>query len=127
MSTTFVKLPSGYVEIEWLRDVCEDLINTPFKFMKWEPRPALIDKNGKVSRLYTGQKYDPNYIDLVEDGWTHDHCQICDLNISDYENENTVTSGYFNAFDWVCKNCYEAVLDTDDFEKRLNDLPKKGK
>ena len=36
--------------------------------MNWKPRPALIDKTGKTSSLYTGQKFDPTYIDLIKDG-----------------------------------------------------------
>ena len=128
MGKILVKLPSVYVDIEWLRELCKDLKDdASFEYAQWKPRAALIDKNGGTSTLYTGQKYDSSYTNLVEDGWTHDHCPICDIRISDYKDENTVTSGYFNGFDWICKDCYEAVLDTDDIDKRINDLPKHEK
>jgi hypothetical protein len=123
MSNTFVKLPTGDVEIDHIREMCEDLKGTEFQLMEWRPRPALIDKNGKRTRLYTGQKFDANYIDLVEDGWTHDHCQICFVSIGEHENQYTQTEGYFNSYDWVCKSCYETFLTIDNLEEKLGELP----
>lgn len=75
MSYTFVKLPTGDIEIDHIREMCIDLGFTRFEFQIWKPRPALIDKAGQ-KWLYTGQKYDPKYIQLIEDGWTHDHCEV---------------------------------------------------
>ena len=46
----------------------EDLKDTTFHFMKWSPKPALIEKTGKTTLLYTGQQYDPKYINYIEDG-----------------------------------------------------------
>ena len=113
----FVKLPTGNIEIDHIREMYEELKETPFRFMNWNPRPALIEKSGKTTWLYTGQKFDPKYIALVEDGWTHDHCQICSISISEKENEYTITNGYFNGYNWVCKSCYESILTADDLEK----------
>lgn len=124
MSNTFVKLPTGDIEIDHIREMYEDLKDTSFEYMKWTPRPALIEKNGKTTWLYTGQKFDPNYISLVNDGWTHDHCQICSINISDNENEYIVTSGYFNGYDWVCKSCFEIIIVVDNLEKALTEMAK---
>jgi hypothetical protein len=51
-------------DVEWTRD-------------SWIPKPALLDKKGNVTHLYTGQKFDPKYFDLSDDAWDHDHCDIC--------------------------------------------------
>jgi hypothetical protein len=123
MSNTFIKLPTGDIEIEHIREMYEDLKGTDFHFMKWKPRPALVDKKGKTKWLYTGQKFDPTYIDLVEDGWTEDDCQICYVNIGENEYQYTQTEGYFNGFDWVCKSCYEALMSGDNLEDKLAELP----
>ena len=79
MSNTFVKLSTGDIEIEQIREVYEDLKGTDLKLMNWKPRSALIERNRGTVWLYTGQKFDPKYIDLIEDGWTHDHCQVCSV------------------------------------------------
>ena len=119
----YIKLPTGDFDIEDLREFYADLKDSSFKFSEWKSRPALIEKNRKASWLYTGQNYDPKFIDLVEDGWTHDDCYVCSKTITDTKNEYTETSGYSNGLDWVCKDCYEIVIDTDDLEKRLSKLP----
>ena len=52
MSNTFVKLPTGDIEIEHIREMYEDLKGTTFRYIRWKPRSALVDKNGKTTRLY---------------------------------------------------------------------------
>jgi hypothetical protein len=44
MSNTFVKLPTGDIEIEHIREVYEDLKGSEFQYMEWKPRAALIEK-----------------------------------------------------------------------------------
>jgi len=124
MKHTFVKLPTGDIEIDHIREMYEDLQATSFQYMTWKPRTALIEKNGKTSWLYTGQKFDPDYIELVEKGWTHDHCEICSISISDSKNHYTVTDGYFNGSEWLCKSCYETIIAVDNLEGKLAELPK---
>lgn len=87
MSYTFVKLPSGDIEIDHIREMYQDLKGCDFQFMDWKPRPALVEKNRGTSWLYTGQIFDPKYFELVEDGWTDDHCQICSVTIGENKNE----------------------------------------
>jgi hypothetical protein len=122
MKKNSIKLPTGYFETDHLREEYEYFKGHAFEYLKWKPRAALIDKNGKTSRLYTGQKYDPNFIDLVENGWMHDHCGVCSITLTDVENEFQQTSGYFNGFDWLCKWCYENIIAADDIEKRISEL-----
>jgi hypothetical protein len=123
MINTFVKLPNGDVGIDHIREMYEDLKGSDFQYMDWKPRPALVERNRGTSWLYIGQKFDSKYIDLVQDGWTHDHCQICAVTINENKNEHTVTVGYFDGYDWVCKSCYENILAVDNLKKKLNELP----
>jgi hypothetical protein len=123
MSNTFVKLTTGNIEIDHIKEVYADLKGSDLHYMKWKPRPALIEKNNGTSRLYAGQKFDPAYIDLVEDGWTHDHCQICFITMCENKNEDTVTDGYFDGYDWVCKSCYDTIITADNLEEKLKELP----
>jgi hypothetical protein len=122
MSNTFVKLPTGDIEIEHIREIYYDLKGTTFQDMKWKPRPALVDKNGKTTQLYTGQKFDPNYTELVEDGWTNDDCQICFVSIGEHENQYTKSECYFNGYDWVCKSCFETIFTSENLEEALAKL-----
>ena len=78
-------------------------------FKKWKRTPALKDKSGGVSRQYVGQSYNPKYIDLVEDGWTHDHCEICTKTISDTNQYDT--QGYNLDNDWICEECYHFFIE----------------
>ena len=124
MSNTFVKLPSGNIEIGHIRETYEDLKGSTFQYLKWTARQALIERKGGTSWLYTGQTYDSNYIDLVENGWTHDHCEICFMSFGDNENDYIFSSGYFNGYDWVCKSCYETIISVNNLEETLRELPK---
>ena len=74
---------------------------------KWTNLPALVHKSGSRTSLYDGQKFDPQYIDLLEDGWTHDHCEICWHTI--YETDEPEHGfGYKNIEDsWICCKCFE--------------------
>lgn len=120
MKHTFVRLPTGNIEIEHIREMYAELRHNNFLYTKWFPRPALIDKNGKTSWLYTGQNFDPKLIELVQDGWTHDHCQICSTTISEVDNEYSFSEGYFDSYDWVCKSCYDLILKSDNIEEFIN-------
>ena len=119
MKFTFVKLPTGSIEIDHIREMYIELHAKDFSLIKWFPRTALIEKNRKTSWLYTGQKFDPKYIDLVQEGWTHDHCQICSTTISENDSENSFSEGYFDSYNWVCKSCFELILTSDDIEELI--------
>ncbi len=116
MKYTFVKLPTGNIEIEEVRDMYSELKGNHFELKKWFPRPALFDKNGKQSWLYTGQSFDPKFIELIEEGWTHDHCEVCSTTLSEIDNQYSFSEGYFDGYHWVCKSCYDFVLKANDIE-----------
>jgi len=123
MTHTFVRLPSGDVEINHIRETVNDIKDSEWKFLKWFPRPALINrKSGTATHLYTGQSFDPDYFELDNNGWTHDHCQICFKSIGDKPNEFTEIDGYYNGYDWVCKSCFKDLLKADDLELKLATL-----
>ncbi|GAA4316795.1 hypothetical protein GCM10023184_00160 [Flaviaesturariibacter amylovorans] len=72
----------------------------------WKPTPALIEKKGANARPYIGQGYDPVFFDLVEDGWRHDHCEVCFVKLCDNP-ETCQTEGYTADRQWLCRECYE--------------------
>ncbi len=119
---SFIKIDNwGELEAECLIDTVNNLRKYgTWNLEKWKPTAALIDKNGKTSRQYVGQSYDTKYMDLVSDGWTHDHCEICTRTISNKDNyDDWLTEGYRNENRWVCKQCFSLFMVTDDISKEL--------
>ena len=98
------------------KDVADEvriLISQKWHQEIWRPTPALIHKNGGRSSQYRGQKFDPEKIDLVPEGWNHDHCAICwwTLHETD-EPENGV--GYCNGANvWICSECFHQFIEAD--------------
>ena len=124
---TFVKIDNwGEMELTYLVDTVRNLKSYgTWTLEKWRPTPALIDKNGKTSRQYVGQDYDPKYIDLVSDGWTHDHCEICTKTISDRDDiEDWATQGYRADNRWICEECFNLFMVPDDIDKELEKYPR---
>lgn len=76
----------------------------------WKPSPALIHNKGGTSSQYRGQKFDPEKITLVADGWNHDHCAICWHTLFETDTEEDGT-GYRNEFNaWLCTECFEKIV-----------------
>jgi len=86
-----------------------DIDKKDWEFKKWFFRPALVEKSGGGSSLYVGQKFDSAYFDLVENGWTHDHCEICFKTITDTKSEESEDCGYFYNGDWICESCFKKI------------------
>lgn len=120
MSRTFVKLPTGDFGIEYIREMHDAYKNSSFIFSKWFARPALVDKKSGTTHLYSGQRFDGNYFDLVKEGWTHDHCEICSCVFSDQKSNAVKNEGYFDNWSWICKECYEIVVVAEDLETVLS-------
>jgi hypothetical protein len=117
---TYVTLPNkGDIELSYLLDTVDYLRQFSWTYKVWKPTPALIDKSGGSSRQYAGQRFDPKYFDLVEDGWTHDHCEICVATISNKEGYGD-TDGYVNDNgDWICKECHNLFIKPEDVQERI--------
>ena len=75
------------------------------------PGPALLGKGPQgMSTKYTGQDYDPEEYDLVEDGWDHDHCLFCWQSICDCGSENCTCTGFTDGDEWICESCHQMVI-----------------
>lgn len=99
---------------EWkLSDVAEQVgqcLNQKWHKETWKPTPALIHKTGGVSSSYHGQAFDSEKINLVPDGWNHDHCLICWHTLHEAEKEEDGT-GYKNKENgWLCCECFEKLV-----------------
>ena len=77
---------------------------------QWVRRDALVQRTGTTS-LYTGQRYDPAYCELVRGGWSHDHCEICWWTLSEGGDEEH-SVGYTNGGRWICSECYRHFIET---------------
>jgi hypothetical protein len=125
---TFIKLSTGDVEIEHIREMVSEVKGQAFVFKKWHPRPGLRDKKSNfVTHLYTGQSFDEKYFTLDNTGWTDDHCLICFKTLGADPNQYTDTDGYFDGADWVCRTCYHELVLADDLEKRLGSFERYNK
>jgi hypothetical protein len=117
---TFVKLPTGDVEIEHIREMVSEVKGQNFVFQKWHPRPGLRDKRSNfVTHLYTGQSFDERYFTLDNTGWTDDHCLICFQTLGPDPSQYNDTDGYFDGSDWVCRTCYTKLVLSEDLDKTL--------
>jgi hypothetical protein len=120
---TYVTIPNkGEIELGYLLDTVDYLRQLNWTQKVWKATPALIDKTGSSPRQYVGQKFDPKYFDLVEDGWTHDHCEICSQTISDKEGYGD-TDGYeAEDGDWLCKDCFNLFIRPDEIHEAIKSL-----
>ena len=118
---TFVKLPSGAVEIEHIREIVSEIKGQQdFVYKKWFPRPGLRHKkSNSVTHLYTGQSFDKNSFTLDDKGWTDDHCIVCFKTLGSNLNKYTDIDGYFDGSDWVCRTCYTEFVLAANLESKL--------
>ncbi|MDX1830461.1 MAG: hypothetical protein R3342_13055 [Lutibacter sp.] len=115
--TTFVVRPNGeelnlsilLSELKWARKM---------KWTKtfWKPKPALIELQGKSSRQYIGQKYDKKYFKIKEDGWRHEHCDICTKGI--YENDAV----YISDNQIICESCHLEFIVPKNLDDALKEM-----
>lgn len=104
MEPEFIVIHGDTWKYEDLREAVESAKTANWMLREWKPRPALISK-GHVSD-YHGQRFDPSKTQLVEDGWSHDHCEICwwSLYKSDdpAHGQGYTTDGHI----WICSECH---------------------
>ena len=77
----------------------------------WQASPALFAKDGGPSTKFHGQSFDAAKYELIEDGWSHDHCPFCWVTICDDPVPEYVSEAYTNGYDWVCPDCYAKYLE----------------
>ena len=90
-------------DIDWCRQ-------HSWKRKRWQATSALIHKKGGRISQYVGQKFDPDKVDLVEDGWTHDHCVICWHTLFDSKKEEENTGWTDGNRNWLCLECHEKFI-----------------
>lgn len=113
---TYVVLGNGNHELESLRENIKYARQEHWKLRQWFARPALVDKSGGSSRLYIGQSFDSHYMDLVDNAWTHDHCEVCETDISEG------MEAFYSDKSWLCKSCYEWFIIPIDIENSISKL-----
>jgi len=90
-------------ELNWAR-------NLQWTKIIWKEKNALVDKKSETIGLYVGQKYDSEHFDLVDNGWTHDHCDICFLEIESndiaYESDSQI----------LCSYCYFEFIEPNNID-----------
>ena len=125
---TYLTIPNkGDYELQFLLHTVDYLRKLTWTYKKWTSTPALIDKSGGSSQQYIGQKFDPKYFDLVENGWTHDHCEICFETISNKPGYGE-TDGYVadNSV-WLCEQCFSLFIEPKDVQETIRTLETKKK
>jgi hypothetical protein len=76
----------------------------------WSASAALFARDGSASSKFHGQAFDPDEYDLIEEGWSHDHCPFCSVTICDAGDPGYVSEAYTNGYDWVCPSCHAKHL-----------------
>lgn len=102
MGENFEELPSGEESLSHIREMVDYIRDRPFGLAAWKPRPALRERSsGRITHLFVGQRYDPRFFELEPEGWTHDHCLICQGILM------LGMHGYSDGTDWVCIACFD--------------------
>jgi len=96
--------PGNIIELGMFIDDLNLLRVENWELKQWKPMPALIDRSGN-KQLYTGQKFNADHFNLVEEGWNHDHCEMC---IERIDNENP--DGFTDGFLWLCTDCFRRFI-----------------
>jgi len=100
--------------MEWdehLRTLATECRQKEWRHEKWRPSPALVEKKqGGMAKKYDGHAYDSGRFDLVEDGWDHDHCMLCNQTISDCGGENCSPEGFTDGYNWLCGACHQRTI-----------------
>ncbi len=103
-SKTFISRSGREFNSRILKEELDWASNLEWSEQAWKPKPALVEKSRGTIYLYTGQTYDTTKIELVEDGWTHDQCDICRSQIR--ENDScAVSDGHY-----ICSVCYSDFI-----------------
>ena len=110
--TENMKIRSQEIDLEQSKADIEFYRTQNWSFKKWESKPAIRDKSGTISK-FVGQKYDVEQWEYLKNGWSHDHCEICFLDLckSDYVIQQFA---YVNeSEDWICHECYNKIIRED--------------
>lgn len=123
---TYIIMPNqGELDLNYLIETATELRKYKWDFKKWIKKPALIDKPSSSSREFVGQNYDSKYFDLVQDCWTHDHCEICFTTISEGDDDTKFETHGFNFENgWICRFCYENFIESENLYDAIEKFKK---
>jgi hypothetical protein len=106
-----------YIEIHgelWGANSVRELAEYHRKFhwekCQWTARDALRYRTDSTLHLYYGQTYDPDKAELLQGGWSEDHCAICWWKLTTSDSPDR-SEGYTNGQDWLCTECYNRFID----------------
>jgi len=95
------KWPDIQESVEWAR-------LQKWEKRKWRVRAALVSKGGISD--FKGQRYNPAHTTLVEDGWSHDHCEICWWTLHESEDSESGEGYTTDGHRWLCSECYSLFI-----------------
>jgi hypothetical protein len=81
----------------------DSIDDTNFKQFAFNPRPALVNKEGGDCYPYGGEEYDKARFDVKDEMWEHEHCDICGFSI-DANYTYWANNGRVNI---LCDECYD--------------------
>lgn len=121
--TIFVTIPNkGELELNNLLEKLKYLKQGDWIHQKYKASPALANKSMGSTCQYTGQQYDPEKFEMVKDGWTHDHCDICFQKISSIPDQGDPNGYTRDNNDWICNDCYELFMRSPDINETIKSL-----
>lgn len=110
---SYVRKNGGIFNADYLLEIIQWAKKINWDKTQWKSQQALVEKKGGKIALYTGQKYDPEYFNLIEDAWSHDHCEICSQRIENndiaYQCENEI----------ICSDCYLEFVLPENIEEEI--------
>ena len=120
----YITIPNkGDYELNSLLSQVNYLRKKNWIFKTWKSGPALVNKKFGSKGQYTGQPYDPEQIELVPNGWTQDHCEICSASIGENPSLGE-TEGFNSDYDWICKSCHQLFIEPADIQPTIYSLKK---
>jgi hypothetical protein len=104
-----VVLHGSVLRLSDIEDDIEECLQEKWRREKWKKRAALVSRDGGAQSLYIGQRFDVTRFELQEEGWTHDHCEICGFTLAEGDDPES-SEGYTDGFRWICVECFDKLL-----------------
>lgn len=106
MDNTELELWNGFFPRARIEGAVGLLKERSWKRATYCRRAALVSLDDQRLILYTGQVFDPSTYKIVERGWTHDHCALCNWSVGESDDPKHGI-GYTDGSLWLCTGCFE--------------------
>jgi Zn-finger protein len=113
-SETTVIIHGSLWDYSHVQPKIDEARTTVWQKAKWQARPALVGKAHGTKRPYTGQAFESKDYEIVPDGWSHDHCDICWWTISVSEKEEDGTGYTDGRGNWLCMDCHDRFVQREE-------------